>query len=225
MFGIGKALKKAVGGDSGVLGGIIGAALATYTGGMSLAWGASLGAGGATYLKTGDLNQALGAGVSAYGLGSLTQAATGWGTGAATTSTGTGAVANTPASKLTTAQLQQGVGKIPQSAMQQELAKRTAAEAAAKAAAAKTTDSWFNNPYTKAGLGTLYMAGAMEKPNFPDPISRQSSTSDFYAQVAANGGSAYGLQLPPSLMPPGRERLMWQRGNNYSRSPVQFVGG
>jgi len=64
-----KAVKGAVGGNNGLLGGIIGGALAYYTGGMSVLAGASLGSAAGTYAGTGNLGMAAGAGLSTYGLG------------------------------------------------------------------------------------------------------------------------------------------------------------
>ena len=69
LGGIVKKVKNAVGGDNGLLGGIIGGALAYYTGGMSVLAGASLGSAAGTYAGTGNLGMAAGAGLSTYGLG------------------------------------------------------------------------------------------------------------------------------------------------------------
>jgi hypothetical protein len=63
------SVKNAVGGNSGVLGAVIGGAMAYYTGGMSVLAGASLGSAAGTYAGTGDLGAAAGAGLSTYGLG------------------------------------------------------------------------------------------------------------------------------------------------------------
>jgi hypothetical protein len=70
-------ISDALGGSGGILGAIVGGALAYMTGGMSLAAGAALGSSAASYIDTGDLGTAATAGATAYTLGSAGNSITG----------------------------------------------------------------------------------------------------------------------------------------------------
>jgi len=69
LGGLVDSVSGAFGGSGGLMGAIIGGALAYFTGGMSLAAGAALGASAGAYADTGDLGTAAQAGAAGYGAG------------------------------------------------------------------------------------------------------------------------------------------------------------
>jgi len=239
-------LSNAVGLDPAILGGIIGAVFAAPTGGMSLAWGAALGAGGAKFASTGDVKQSLQAGMMGYGLGSLATPYVGNGLTTATSSSvanpalqaGRATATINPSNALATPAAGMQAAAVEHAAANPELYANYANYTNSVASPSgldnlttglngvnntKSETSMFDSPWMKYGLGALMLAGAGEDPNYQtiqSPSIPQSPTDKFYTDV-----NLYGYdKAVANAKAAGMENTPYVPYTNYHASPYLQYG-
>jgi hypothetical protein len=194
-YGLGGFLKrvaKKIKKNLGPIGAIVGAVLAAPTGGMSLAWGASLGASAGTLAEGGDLREALGAGLKAYTIGSLGSAAYKGVTGKAIGDSALGQIAAKDAVK----------GAATDSAVNAagtQAVTNTATEELAKTAAEGSALSDLQKAGRALGVGS-YVYGLTEEPDTGSSEPYVSDLDAYYDCVAKNG--AENCPMPESIKGP-----------------------
>jgi len=225
VSGIGKQLASPQG-----MGMIIGAALAAPTGGMSMAWGASLGGAAGSLAGGGSIKDAAMAGAAGYGLGSLAtpylapSAAPALGGGIAPTGSGFGGTGPQVAggvgslnSRVGTAALNPDVSwgvnpvgppsQLPSDPYGLNYMDQAVATPVPAALPPAETPFW-ESDMMKYGIGGVMLAGMLEDPNYDtvrSPDAEPSVVDQYYADVAEHGEG--NVPLPTELQPVPASRV------------------